>query len=258
MALLKIGCVMNSISTPFSFRTAILAISFALIAPFMLWATPAQAQDSSSAPSDQVYVYWSLWTAQNDADWTYSNKGGTEVVPENGSFIGYRWGEGEGQAPRSTTNFTQVCGGASAAQGQKTVAVTIDPGTKSESTPSDVTVKCTPVANDANAQQVLEAAAEVRTAANSMVCGINGFPQTGCSFTANDNPAKVDSNSSESPAASVAPVDQEQTGGVLVPSLIAIGILAVLAVLLITLVRSRRNKGDADGPGSDSSIPPTS
>ena len=235
-----------------SFKSIVVAITFALIAPLAIFTssaaqadqTPliAPAPESSSAAANQTYVYWSFFTANAKSDWKYSSEGAGSVKPAEGTFIGYRWGVGEGEAPRATTDFDKVCAKTTAGQGQHLVALAIDPGTPGAGTPSDVTEQCVSVNDNANALQILQGAAQVRLGSdNAMVCGINGFPATGCSYPANANPAAAIS-STESAAATVTQGDSGT--GSIVPILIIVGIVLVLLAFIVTLLKSRKKSTD--------------
>lgn len=228
-----------------SFKPLLVAFALALIAPLAIFtASSAQADETpliapapsdSATASDDKYVFWAFFEGATDGSWTVSNKGSASVTPAQGTFVGFRWGVGEGEAPRYNEPFNGVCGGTTAGSGQKLVALVIDPGNPDG---SGVTSKCVAADQNANATQVLQAGADVRLGDdNAMVCGINGFPSTGCSYPVSQNPA-----GNESPAATVTQTDSQSS---IVPTLIIIGIVIVLGALILVIVRGRMNKSNS-------------
>lgn len=235
-------------------RAVATAIALALIAPFAIFtASVASADDSqliapapeSSASTDTAYVYWSFFTADSKSDWKYSIQGPASVKPNEATFIGFRWGIGEGEAPRATTDFDKICAKTDTPEGKKLVAVAIDPGSPNPGNPSNVVESCVPVADDANALQTLQAASQVRLGDdNAMICGINGFPTSGCSYPASENPALAADSSTDSPAAVVTEQSDSNSAGSIVPMLIIAGIVVVVIAFIATLIRSRNKSSD--------------
>lgn len=225
------------------FKPLLVALALALVAPLAIFtASSAQADetpliapapsDSASAATDQ-YVYWAFFDGGDDANWTYSTKGSASTVPTQGDIIGFRWGVGEGESPRSDKAFDAICGTSTEQPGQKLVGLVIDPGNPDG---SGVTTECVTPDEDANATQVLQAGADVRLGDdNAMVCGINGFPATGCSYPVSENPA-----GNESPAATVNQTSDSQNS--FVPTAIIVGIIIVFGAIIIVIVRGRKSK----------------
>lgn len=134
-----------------------------------------------------MYVYWSYWSANSSGGWTFATVGSASIRPADGSVEGWRYGAGEGagpsQPPSVSPNFGAACNGTTAVAGKKRVAVVIDSGTAAVAggpTPPAVVTKCAQVDVNANGTQVLNAVTQTRMAADGMVCGINGYPATGC------------------------------------------------------------------------------
>ncbi len=162
----------------------------------LLAASPAAAATSAPAASSPaaggsdapVYVYWSYWSSNSASGWTFATVGSASVTPADGSVEGWRYGAGEGagpsQPPSVSPDFGAACGATTATAGKKRVAVVIDPGTAAEAsggaTPPGLVTKCAQVDVNANGTQVLNAVTQTRMANSGMVCGINGYPASGC------------------------------------------------------------------------------
>lgn len=218
-----------------------------VIAPAPAPATAATSTPAVATPkSDQAYVFWAFFTANSNEDWQPSVKGPAAVKPADHTFVGYRWGTGQGELPRATTDFDKVCAKTTAGANQKLIGVAIDPGSPKPGNPSDIVTTCVAADQNANALQILQTAGQVRLGPdNVMVCGINGFPATGCSYPASENPALATGESStESPAAVVEQVNSNSSGSI-VPILIIVGIIAVLIALMVVLIKSRNKHPDS-------------
>lgn len=177
------------------------ALLLALLGSLTLVA-PAQAAD--------VYRYWAYFAVQ-DGQFVAQQTGPAGATPEDGAIEAYRFAAPADyenpnlpRADLSEVTFDAVCGASEAAEGEKRVAVLVDYGVEADSDGAEVPepeAACAVVPADANGLQVLEAAAEqVRTEKSSfgpMLCGINGYPATGCADE------KVD----EGTPADAAPVD---------------------------------------------------
>ncbi|MDQ1250438.1 MAG: hypothetical protein QG597_4817 [Actinomycetota bacterium] len=219
--------------------TALLATLLAL--PGLIFAaSPAQAD---------LYRYWSFWQ-QEGGQWSFVEVAPTDIVPADGAVNGWRFGVGgvDGattRPPRSTASFAEICGTEPAVTGQKKVAEIIDTGTV-EDAPAGATVPepvavCATVAEDANAVQTLQAVADVRLD-NGLLCGIFGYPATGCG----DVVAGASALPSDNPTQFALP-DEQTTEADSAPNavpiaLIAVTVLAViLAIVALLVSRRRRN-----------------
>lgn len=146
-------------------------------------ATPAQA-------ADDAYAYWLYYTVK-DGEFSYQeNKGPASYVPEDGSVEAYRFAAAvfpptqEPRADLSQVDFETACGGASADEGEKRVAVLIDYGLQADAPGDDQApapkATCAVVPEDATGLQVLGAVTETRVGDKSSLCAIDGYPSTGC------------------------------------------------------------------------------
>ncbi len=154
---------------------------------------------AGSASAADGYKYWNYFHVEDGA-YAFATTGPADFVPEDGTVEAYRYGlstAADGLQPRTeATTYTvdDLCAGQEAKAGEKRVGVLIDYGTAADAdgpTPEEPRGTCVVVAEDANGQQVLDAAAEVR-AEGGLVCGVDGYPAKGCSVTVKDPPAAAD------------------------------------------------------------------
>jgi LPXTG-motif cell wall-anchored protein len=143
------------------------------------------------------YRYWNYFHVKNGA-YQFATTGPSGYVPKDGSVEAYRYGLSggtQGLHPRtaaSTYTVADICKGKKAGSGQKRVGVLIDYGTKADAasgqTPPAPRAGCAVVAANANGQQVLDQVAQLRVQ-KQLICGIDGYPVSGCSVTVKDAPA---------------------------------------------------------------------
>jgi hypothetical protein len=169
-------------------RTALLPLLTLLLAGFVTVGT------SSTAQAADVYRYWAYFTVKDGA-FVAQQTGPTGATPKDGDVEGYRWAAPANykkpnlpRADLAVVTFDEVCGDKTAAAGEKRVAVLIDYGVEQDApagtTPPDPEALCAVVPKQANGLQTLQAVApDVRTQKSSfgpLVCGISGYPATGC------------------------------------------------------------------------------
>lgn len=159
---------------PASIVLAILATAVALVLP----ASTAHAAN---------YQFWGYYQLTNGA-WVFAQTGPDQTVPKEGSVEGWRWAVSDDSGknprmPRVTPAFGDICGTQAAPSGQKHVGVVIDYGRPADgdgkAEPPAPVMKCATVPTAATGSQVLSAVASVRVD-KGLVCGINGYPATGC------------------------------------------------------------------------------
>ena len=102
---------------------------------------------------------------------------------------------------------------------------------------------CATVPDNANAVQTLQSVTSVRVE-NGMVCGVDGYPPTGCGEVV----AGVAALPSDSPTVFAMPDDAQQapatsssSGSVPVALIGVAGLVAVLAVVAVLITRRRRS-----------------
>jgi ferredoxin len=155
------------------------------------------ATGSGTAQAADGYKYWNYFHVQDGA-YVFATTGPADFVPEDGTVEAYRYGlssASDGLQPRTeATTYTveDICADDKAGTGQKRVGVLIDYGTPTDApkgaAPPDPRAACAVVAENANGQQVLDAAADLRLD-KGIVCGIDGYPASTCSVTVKNAPA---------------------------------------------------------------------
>lgn len=147
---------------------------------------------SAGTASAAAYRYWNYYHVKSGS-YVFAKTGPSDYVPKDGSVEAYRYGTSTGTSngitPRADLakySFGHICAGMKAAAGKKRVAVIIDYGVQSDAadgeTPPAPRTACAVAPEKATGQQVVDAAAEVRTD-NGMLCGIDGYPVRTCSVT---------------------------------------------------------------------------
>lgn len=149
------------------------ALGLALLAP-----TAAQAGDA--------FRYWGYYLWEGES-WTFAPTGPAEQTPADGDIQGWRWAAAgdDPRLPRAAGDFDLICGGTEAGDGEKRVAVVIDFGSADDaedgSEPPQARGACAVVPENASGADVLAAAAgDVRYDDAGLVCGVAGYPATGC------------------------------------------------------------------------------
>ncbi|SDB90420.1 hypothetical protein GA0111570_107111 [Raineyella antarctica] len=163
---------------------------------------------TSTARAEDGYRYWGYYQRIDNA-WQFAQTAPGSTNVEDGSVQGWRYavaGMTTVRTPRSTPAFNEICGKVRAVDGEKRVAVVVDPGTAEDAPagstpPGPPTATCVVAPKDATATQTLQLATSVRTDASGLVCGIDGYPATGC----------ADAVSNITVPASEAPVTPELT-----------------------------------------------
>lgn len=239
-----------------SLAALVTAIFIALVFP-LASAQTAQGVTTSAAPTPSptaaatkadgvVEAYWSYWTGGPTGDWVYEANGAGALTPADGTSQGWRYGIGASPAytekPRVAPDFAQVCSSTPVAAGQKRIAIVIDFGTPAEApagnSPPGVTTKCVSVPTAANGLQALSAANSLRQAPDAMVCGINGYPSTGCGEQVTLG------NITASPMANAAAADNSSPSSTSSSSAgwipFAIGGFVVVVLIIVAIALSRR------------------
>ena len=203
--------------------------------------------------SAAIYQYWGYWQG-SASGWTFSQQGSDQTTPAEGAVEGWRFGLDDGtggRQPRIKATFDQLCASTAKADGKKRDGVVVDfgrdvDGDGKTAAPAPVAT-CVSVPTAATGTQVLAAATTTRVD-KTMVCGINGYPATGCggevpalteAQKAADTPIALPTKAPATSAAATpasAPASHAASPGM--PWLPIIGILAVGALLWV-LLRSR-------------------
>jgi hypothetical protein len=220
------------------------------------------AGTGGTAQAADGFRYWNYFHVKN-GHYTFATTGPSDFTPADGTVEAYRYGlssTAAGLQPRTdatTYTLAKICKGTSPKTGQKRVGVLLDFGTEADAakgeTPPPPRAACAVVPRNATGQQVLGAVAKVR-AEKGLVCGIDGYPVTGCSVTVKNPPAAAPQQNvafklppaaspagSASPAASSSSSTSTDDGGFPWP---LVGVVAALVVIgggALALARSRRN-----------------
>jgi hypothetical protein len=168
---------------------AVVTFVVAAVAP-ALFAAPAA--DAAS------YRFWSYWTVDSGS-WTFAQVGPATLRPKDGAVQGWRFSVSADSAsalkPRIGPGgaFDEVCGGTSAEDGKKRVALVVDFGIPShapsgDAPPAESLRGTCVVANDrADGWDVLvQAGYGIRSDGSGLVCALSGYPQRGCGETVKD------------------------------------------------------------------------
>ncbi|TSB19075.1 SCO2322 family protein [Streptomyces benahoarensis] len=144
-----------------------------------LGAGPAQAQG---------YRYWSFWDGAGGT-WAYATQGPATLRPADGAVAGFRFTvSAESSAvdrPRAAADFGKLCSGTPQKSGTKRVGVVVDFGSAADAPdgerPPRERTACARVPEDASAGEALAAVAKpLRYDAQGLLCGVAGYPETGC------------------------------------------------------------------------------
>lgn len=138
------------------------------------------------ARAEDGYRYWGYYQLV-DNTWQFAQTAPGATVPEDEAVEGWRFavsGMTSIRTPRATPAFNEVCAKVRPVEGEKRVAVVVDPGTAEDApegtTAGPATATCVVAPTDATATQVLQLATTVRTDDSGLVCGVGGYPDTGC------------------------------------------------------------------------------
>jgi hypothetical protein len=166
----------------------LLALALAT-APALTWLAAGSAQAAG-------YRYWSFWQSGPGPSWAYATQGPSTARPADGEVNGYRFAVSTGSAdaarPRRAPDFAKVCDGTPRTDGTKRVAVVVDFGTAADApdgsaTPPEPRAACARVRQDATSADALAAVAgPLRYNSQALLCGIAGYPRTGCGEQVSD------------------------------------------------------------------------
>ncbi|MFJ8190558.1 SCO2322 family protein [Streptomyces sp. NPDC096094] len=211
------------------------------LAAFLLIGTAGQAQAAG-------YRYWSFWDHDGDR-WVYATQGPSLVRPSDGDVQGFRFAvsenSGDAAKPRGAADFASICAKTPAEDGSKRVALVLDFGTASDApsgeTPPAPRTACARVSPDATTADALAAAAgPLRYNTSALLCGIAGYPKSGCGEQVSQKEKEKD----DSTAPAAAP-DQKDTSDDDGPSVGLYAGIAVVAALAGAATWQARRRGNA-------------
>lgn len=219
----------------------------------------------STAHAADVYRYWAYFTVTNDA-FVAQGTGPSSSKPVDGAVEGYRYAApadfNNPNVPRADltkVNFDSVCGDKEAEDGEKRVAVLIDYGVAADAADGteipDPEALCAVVPKKATGLQTLEAVApDLRTEPSSygpQLCGISGYPATGCSSDKADKGTPADEEtvdfaipSSDEKGSDTSKADSDEDDDSNVGMLLGVGGLVVI-LAAGGIYFSRRNRSAA-------------
>ena len=212
-----------------------------------------------TAPQAQAaaYRYWGYFQLTNGS-WAFAQKGPDQTVPKDGSVEGWRFAvadQSSTRTPRATPTFDELCSGTTKVSGQKLVGLVVDFGRPADSadasaTPPSPRGDCVSVPTDATGSQVLAAAGLQLRLDKGLMCGIQGWPATGCG-----DPVAAVPAAAKSPDTSVtlavkgsAPrqaTNEDQDGGGL-PTAAWVGIAVVVVAAGALALLARRRTAELD------------
>jgi hypothetical protein len=210
------------------------------------YAEDEPATTTTESQSAEVPVYWSYWTATNNNPWESAQVGAGSLTPADGTIEGWAYSDGAGppvaQPPRTAANFDEVCGNTEPVEGKKRVAVVVDYGTTaiapSGETPPGQGYECAQVDPNANGLQVLTQTLPARTTPEGMVCGISGYPATGCSQMVSSAAVLTEE---ELPTAGQTTNQADEGTSSAMPFII--GGIVIVGLAIAAVVMSRRRNG---------------
>ncbi|MFF2811725.1 SCO2322 family protein [Streptomyces sp. NPDC058000] len=210
-----------------------------------LGAGPAQAQE---------YRYWSFWDGKPAAAggaaaaWAYATEGPGTARPADGAVVGFRFtvsvDSAKAAGPRTAPDFAELCDRTPARAGSKRVGVVIDFGSAADAPsgerPPAGRTSCAQVPADASAGEALAAVAKLlRYDADALLCGIAGYPRSGCAEQVNGGGAEPTATPGASGAAG-----KDDNGGDGGPSAGLVGGIGAVVVLGAAGVwQARRRRG---------------
>ncbi len=250
------------------------ASSTAQIRPVQVSGVPgpaAAAGQPHAAAAAVGYTYWGfyIWDSAKST-WSYMKVGANDPstsASTDGTVYGFRWAlvVKDPRVPRAAGSFQQICGSTAKAAGKKRIGFVIDYGAPSDAANGDPTPApgglCASVGESATVQQALLAVTDVRVGSSGLICGIHGYPSTGCGSTVKNptepppdqkvtlvvpgsvSPTTAPTTGKASPGSSpktgTASTDSADSNSQVV--VIAVGVVVVLALVGGALVLRRRS-----------------
>ncbi|HEY9562890.1 MAG TPA: SCO2322 family protein [Nocardioides sp.] len=222
----------------------------------MALATIAIGLTPGTAHAADIYRYWAYFNVTDDK-FVAASTGPSQATPADGSIEGYRFAAPADftkpnlpRADLSKVTFESVCGDTEAKAGEKRVAVLIDYGVEQDASggeaPPAPEALCSVVEEKANGLQVLQKVApDVRVETGSfgpMLCGIGGYPATGCADEKADKGTPVDGEPVDfNTGSDTAAGDSEKDDDSNTPVLIGVGVVIVLLGAGGVLMSRRRS-----------------
>jgi hypothetical protein len=198
----------------------------------------------AAAHADDAYRFWGYYQ-WDGTTWAFAQAGPADHVPADGDVEGWRFAVAgsDPRLPRADGDFRLICEGSSQiGESMKEVAVVIDFGTADDAEdgaePPRARGICVTAPETATGADILAFAAnEVRYDDSGLLCGVDGYPATGCG-----GPVEGDA-----PTGPEEPVDLVLTGvavhddgGVPVGVLVGAGAVVVIGGGAVLMARRSR------------------
>jgi LPXTG-motif cell wall-anchored protein len=202
----------------------------------------------AAAASATAYRYWGFYELHGSS-WAYATKAPTQVTPTDGSVEGWRFAVSDGKTPRlprTVATFATLCRDTKAEAGKKRVGVVVDFGRAADNAagaePPTPAGHCAQVPSSATAADVLAAVTNVRTS-KELVCGIDGYPTTGCGDAVKTVSAAAAAEDDSITLKLAASSDEPPAGdGTSTGTWVGIGVVAAAVLALAGLLFSRRRR----------------
>ncbi|MEU2066016.1 SCO2322 family protein [Streptomyces anulatus] len=227
---------------PARLRAPVVALLAALVAASAVLLGAGSAEAAG-------YRYWSLWDG-NGKNWEYATQGPSLLRPDDGAVQGFRFAvsedSGDAAQPRRAPDFGAICADTPAKDGQKRVALVIDPGTAADAPdgekPPAPRTACARVAPDASSAEALAAVAKpLRYDSSAMLCAISGYPKSGCGEQVSGEDGGAKPTPSTADSGRTADESGDGSGGG--PSVgLLVGVAAVLLLGVAAVVQARRRR----------------
>ncbi|MFH9198807.1 SCO2322 family protein [Streptomyces anulatus] len=195
------------------------------------------------------YRYWSFWDG-NGKNWEYATQGPSLLRPDDGAVQGFRFAvsedSGDAAQPRRAPDFGAICADTPVKDGQKRVALVIDPGTAADAPdgekPPAPRTACAQVAPDASSAEALASVAKpLRYDSSAMLCAISGYPKSGCGEQVSGQDGRAKPTPSTTASGRTADgADDDSGGGPSVGLLVGVGAVLLLGVAAVVQARRRR------------------
>lgn len=194
------------------------------------------------------YRYWSFWDG-NGKNWEYATQGPSLLRPDDGAVQGFRFAvsedSGDAAQPRRAPDFGAICADTPAKDGQKRVALVIDPGTAADAPdgekPPAPRTACAQVAPDASSAEALAAVAKpLRYDSSAMLCAISGYPKSGCGEQVSGDSGSAKPSDPAKTTDGPDKAEEGDGGGPSVGLLVGIGAVLLLGVAAVVQARRRR------------------
>jgi hypothetical protein len=209
-----------------------------------------------AAPQAQAaaYRYWGYFQLTN-GQWAFAQKGPAQTVPADGSIEGWRYAvadESSTRTPRVVPTFDQLCSSTTKSAGHKVVGVVVDFGREADSAddskPPAPRGECVSVPTNATGSDVLAAAGLTLRVDKGLMCGIDGWPASGCGDPVAEVPAAAKSPDAsitlpaKAAAATPGTADGDDDGGLPTAAWVGIAVVVLAAGGLGLLSRRRREE----------------